>query len=260
MTSHRSLAALLCVATLAACEKRGAQDITGAAPGARVKFFNFGVNTPGVNFYANDTKMTAISSTDTVESTTGTASGAAAAGGFYAGIAPGQYTLSGRIAAATDKNRAVASIPATLVDGKSYSFYLSGIYNTTAKTVDAFVVEDSYPALPSYDSSYVRFVNAISNAGPLTLFFRNPTSGVLVQVSAPVAYKAAGVFVAIPTAGGIAATDLVVRTAGSTAAAFTRAGVSFNPGRVYTITARGDITVTSATSASRPQLDNTANR
>jgi hypothetical protein len=36
--------------------------------------------------------------------------------------------------------------------------------------------------------------------------------------------------------------------------------VSFSPGRVYTITARGDMTVTSSTATTRPQLDNTANR
>lgn len=257
MTSHRALALLLCAAALSACEKRGPQDITGAAPAARVKFFNFGVNAPGVNFYANDTKMTAISTTDTAESALGTASGAAGANGLYVGIAPGQYTLSGRIAAATDKNLPVASVPATFADGKAYSFYMSGIYDAAAKKVDAFVVEDVYPESPSYDSTYIRFVNASPTAGPLTLFFRNTTTNVEGQLSAPVAYKAGGTFLAL-RGGGVV--DLIVRTAGSTAAAITRPAVSFNTGRVYTVTARGDITVTSATAANRPQLDQTANR
>ena len=44
---------------------------------------------PGVNFYANDTKMTAISSTSGSESTTGTAYGAVGNSGIYSGIAPG---------------------------------------------------------------------------------------------------------------------------------------------------------------------------
>jgi len=38
------------------------------------------------------------------------------------------------------------------------------------------------------------------------------------------------------------------------------AGVSFIGGRVYTIGARGDITITSTTATNRPFLDNTANR
>ena len=40
----------------------------------------------------------------------------------------------------------------------------------------------------------------------------------------------------------------------------TRTGVSFLGGRIYTIGARGDITVTSTTATNRPILDNTANR
>lgn len=256
MTSHRAFALLLCAAALSACEKRGPQDITGAAPAARVKFFNFGVNAPGVNFYANDTKMTAISSTDTVESTTGTASGQAGANGFYVGIAPGQYTLSGRIAAATDKNLPVASVPVTVADGKAYSFYMSGVYDAAAKKVEAFVVEDAYPASPSPDSIYIRLVNAIPNAGPLVLSFRNSAGGEF-PVGTAVAYKAAGNFVAFSGSGVV---DLLARNAGSAAIVFTRPAVSFNSGRVYTVTARGDITVTSATAANRPQLDQTANR
>jgi hypothetical protein len=54
--------------------------------------------------------------------------------------------------------------------------------------------------------------------------------------------------------------DLSTRYAGVTTNAITRAAVSFSAGRVYTIGARGDITVTSTTAATRPQLDNTANR
>ena len=98
MMTHRSLATLLCVAMLAACGEDAVQNITAPAPGARIKFFNFGVNAPGVNFFANDAKVTATTSTTAgVESTTGTAYSGAAAGGFYAAIAPGSYTLTGKI-------------------------------------------------------------------------------------------------------------------------------------------------------------------
>ncbi len=132
LTLRTAAAALLGAALLAACgEKKGAQDITGAEPGARVKFFNFAVNAPGVNFYANDAKATAISSTTGTESTLGTAFGAVSSGGFYSGLAPGQYTLTARIAAAADNNLVIASVPATLAQGRSYSYYLSGVYDAT---------------------------------------------------------------------------------------------------------------------------------
>ena len=62
MTIHRSIAALVSAAALASCdyEKNAVQDITGVPPAAAVRFFNFSVGAPSVNFYANDTKMTAI--------------------------------------------------------------------------------------------------------------------------------------------------------------------------------------------------------
>jgi hypothetical protein len=266
MTRIRSLAALAGAAALAAaaaCEKDGPQDITGAVAPARVKFFNFGVGAPGVNFYANDTKMTAVSSTDTVESTNGTAYGSAGAGGFYSGLPAGQYTFTARIAAATDKNLVVATIPSAVADGKAYSVFLSGNYDATAKRVDGFVLEDNYATTFVYDSAYVRFVNASSTAGPVRLFFRSPTTPTQIgPVSPAVAYKAGGPFVAFPITAGTAGftADLVVRTETGTADLVVRTAVGFSPGRVYTVALRGDITVTSTTAANRPQLDVTANR
>ncbi|MEO5903617.1 MAG: hypothetical protein ABIQ55_06375, partial [Gemmatimonadaceae bacterium] len=176
-------------------------------------------------------------------------------GGFYTGIAPGQYTLTGKISAATDKDLPISNLPATIADGKFYSYYISGIYNTTAKTADAFVVEDPLPAV-DYTVAYVRFVNAISNSNPMVLSAKNTTSGVVVPLGAAIAYKNAGAFISLP--GGIY--DISTRAAGATTDAISRTGVSFSPGIVYTIGARGDITVGGTTSANRPLLDNTANR
>ena len=48
MNTLRSIAMLLCTIALTACEKNAVQDITGSLPGARVKFFNFGVGAPAV--------------------------------------------------------------------------------------------------------------------------------------------------------------------------------------------------------------------
>ncbi len=60
-----------------------------------------------------------------------------------------------------------------IADGKYYSFYMSGFYNATAKTVDAFVVEDLVVAPTDYSVATVRFVNAIGNANPLSLYAKS---------------------------------------------------------------------------------------
>ena len=253
---YRTFALLLGAAALSSCDKNAVQDITGALPESQIRFFNFGVNAPGVNFYANNTKLTAISSATGTESTTGVIYGGVGSGGLYAGIAPGQYTFSGKIAATTDKDLAISNVPMNLEAGKRYSFYQSGFYNTTAKTVEAFVVEDPFPTAFDYSVAYVRFVNAISNANPMTMYVRHSVTGTETAVGGAVAYRAAGAFTALP--GG--SYDLSTRYVGSSTNAITRTAVSFVPGRVYTITARGDITVISTTATNRPFLDNTLNR
>ncbi len=260
MNRAKPLAALLCAGLLASCGEKAVQSITAPAPGASIKFFNFGVNAPGVNFYAGTQKMTAINSTTGVESTNGTAYGAVGNGGFYSGITPGQYALSGKIAAAIDKDLAISNFSATLEAGKYYSFYQSGFYNTTAKTVDGFLVEDPFSQDLDFSVAYVRFVNAISNANPMTLFAKDTTTAVAeVPVGAEMAYKGAGAFTRLPPGSY----NLSTRYAGTATNALSRPAVSFAGGKVYTITARGDITVaptTTCVAANRTCLDNTANR
>lgn len=272
MNTFRTFSALLSAVTLASCvgEKSQVQDITGPLPDAQVKFFNFGPGAPGVNFYANTAKVSAISATgctptptDTVaaricretgsESTNGVVYGGAASGGFYAAINPGDYTLTGKIAAATDKNLTIASVTTPIVAGKRYSFYISGIYNTTTKISDAFVVEDPVPDAIDFANATVRFVNASSNSTPQTLYGRLGTAAE-VAIGGDVAYKAGGTFVAVPP--GVY--NLSTRNTGSATNVITRTAVSFLAGRVYTVTSRGDITLTTGTNARA--LDFTANR
>ncbi|MBL0169206.1 MAG: DUF4397 domain-containing protein [Gemmatimonadaceae bacterium] len=258
MKTFRSIAILLGAFALASCDTEGGgiQDITGALPGARVKFFNFGVNAPSVNFYANTAKVTATTSATGVEALTGVSYGSVGSGGFYSALTPGQYSFIGKIAATVDKDLTVATVPGTLADGKAYSVYVSGFYDATAKTVEGFVVEDPFDAAIDYTVAYVRFVNAISNSQPMTMYAKNTTTLTEVAVGAAVAYKAAGAFTSVPN--GVY--DLSTRTAGSTTNAIARTAVSLSAGKVYTISARGDITVTSTTATNRPFLDNTANR
>lgn len=266
MNRSKSIAAVLCVALLSACGDSAVQKITTALPGSAIKFYNFGVCgttpttttscMPSVNFYANETKMTAINSTSGAESSLGTAYTAIGNNGIYSGIAPGQYTISGRMSAAgADKDVPVSNTPVTVVDGKYYSYYLGGFYNTTAKTVDSFIVEDGLPAI-DFGVSYVRFVNAIANSNPMTLFAKNTTTGTETAIGAETAYKSAGAFVSLAPG----TYDLSTRYSGSSTNAISRTAVAFTPGKAFTISARGDITITTTTAINRPFLDNTANR
>ena len=230
MTTSRSLAILVCSAMLAACSTDAAdpvRTISAPAPGASVKFYNFSTGAPSVNFYANDTKVTAVSSTTGVESTSGTSFGGVAAGGFFVGLVPGQYTLSGRIAATTDNGLAIVSAPTTVADGKFYSFYLSGPYSTTTKQSDWFIVEDLIPPQIDFNVATVRFVNGVYNGtGPMTLWAKSTVTGDSMAVGGPVAYKSAGAFVTGP---GLVY-DLTARYTGSNTAVISRAGCRSWPG------------------------------
>ena len=173
MTTHRSVLLLLGAAlALTACAKDAGQDITAPPPGgATVKFFNFAVGAPQVNFFANDQKITGVGLT------TGTAYGNAGSGGLYNDIAPGQYTFRAQIAGATDL---FGDATTTVGSGAGYSYYLSGLYSATTKTADAFVLEDVLPR-GTTPIPHVRFVNAIYNAQPLTLYAKNTITAVEVR-------------------------------------------------------------------------------
>jgi hypothetical protein len=268
-TSRLFLMLLAAAVGTTACEKNGLPDISGPQTGgAAVKFFNFSVGSPNVNFYINNAKVTGVSSstcavltdanrqqctTTGAEATTGVAYGSAGNGAsaWYSDAAPGQISIAGKIAAATDKNLAIANLSTTIAAQKFYSFYLSGIYDPGTKTTDAFLVEDVMPP-QNFNVAYVRFVNASSTTQPLVLYAKDKTSGVEVALGSAVAYKSAGAFVALPWN---AAYDLSARPAGSATAVLTRATVSFSSGGIYTITLRGN-TATSSTMA----LDNTRNQ
>lgn len=256
MKKLRNAAMLLSAFALVACEKNAVQDITGFLPGSEIRFFNFGVNAPAVNFYANDTKVTGFLSTTGAEVTTGVASGGVASGGYYAGLTPGNYNFTGRISATVDKDLVISTIPGTLADGRKYSLYISGLYDATTKKADGFIVEDPIPGAYDYSVMNLRFVNAIPNAPGLVLYAKNTTTGAEVAIGATTAYKGSTAFV--PLANGTY--DFSVRLPGSSTNVVLRTGVGLAAGRYGTIAARGDYTVTSTTAATRPQLDFTLNR
>jgi hypothetical protein len=263
MTKIRTLALLFGASMLASCGDSAVQVIAAPEPnaGTRIRFFNFGVGAPGVHFYANDTKMAAAAevgftqspttgvATGGTESVTGTTSGNVAAGGYYTSITPASYKFNARIAAAVDNGLQVATVTQALESGKKYSFYVSGIYDATAKTADAFVVEDPYSETYDWSNAIVRFVNASPNSSPMTLYAKNQVTTTETAVGGTITYKGAGAFVTLAPG----TYDLRSAVAGATTNAIARVGVNFVAGKIYTITARGNIT-------SAPALDNTANR
>ena len=258
MTRHLTLAVLLCAGALAACDKNGVQNLPLApVASARIKFFNFGLGAPGVNFYANEAKMTAVFTTTGTESTNGTTYGNVGNAGLYLGITPGQYSLVGRIADTVGGNKDVPidTLSAAIADGKYYSFYLSGLYDPATKKVDAFIVEDPVPT-QDFSTAYVRLVHAIYNANPLTLYARPAGDTVTADWTAmgtAVAYKSGDAFAAI--APGVY--DLGARFTDSTTNRITLAGVSLVRGQTYTINARGNNTAT--TGATRDSLSTSTN-
>src|SRR2546430_4969668 len=197
--------------------------------------------------------MTAVRSISDIESTSGVPYSGAGNGGLYSAIAPGQYTLTARIADTTGgfKDRPIDTFSATIADGKSYSVYLSGLYDSTAKHVDAFVVEDPVPEQFDYSVAYVRFVNAIYNANPLTLYAKNTDATVTtdsVVVGGAVAYKAPGAFTAVPN--GVY--NLIARYTRSNRSGITPGSRAVVPRHMYTHGAPGATTPASGHPAPAP--------
>jgi hypothetical protein len=255
MTRYGKIAALLGVALLAACgdKKNPLEPVLGHPPeAARIKFFNFAMGSPNVNFFADTVKMTAVLSATGVESNLGTAYGSAGANGLYTNIEPGTHTFYGRITAATDHNLAITTVQQAVEANKFYSYYQSGFYNTTTKTADAFIIPDNW-TIPTDTMARVRFVNASPNAGAIQLGIRKDSSTADTNIGGATAYKTATDFVVIPP--GV----YEVRAHAATGAVPSRTGVSFVAMHIYTVTLRGDWTITSTTATNRPVFDVTAN-
>ena len=267
----RTLAALGAALVLSACgidlETEAVQDITAPADGAYVRFFNFGVGAPSVNFYAGDTKVTAINSATGVEAASGVAYGGVGSGGLYSNLKPGPYTFAGRIIGApVDNGLPISQITGSLTAGKYYSVYQSGPYDAVNKTVGGFIVEDPIPAAFDYSQAFVRFVHASGNTNPMTLTVTNTVSNVAFTVGTAIAYKGASGFSTVPEGtyniAGNCGTTCNSTGAGNATTAVTRTGVTLSGGRYYTIALRGDVTLNPATTTltNRPFFDFSVNR
>jgi hypothetical protein len=258
------ITAMLLLSTLFfSCEKDGIHEIETQPTdaGAQIKFFNFGVNAPSMNFYANDQKITATLSAIGNEAAAGVNYGSVFPTANYVLLKPGAYTIKGIVSstATVDPNVQVAKFDTTIEQGKFYSYYTSGMFDATAKTIDGFILEDVMPA-PSATAAHVRFVNTIANAASgFDLVAKNTTTLTETVVATNVGYKTGSTFTEVPN--GVY--ELFARYPGDAANVITRNGtqvVSFIAGRAYTISSRGDMTVIGAAATNRPALDNTSNR
>jgi hypothetical protein len=274
MRIHTSLIALFGAAALVACGEKAERDITApVTEPSSIRFFNFSVGSPTVQFFANDQQVTAtntancngaknppVTASDSLclqrgtQTATGVAYTGVAAGGLYTGIDAGQYTLTGRQMSATGPTTTISTVSATIESGKSYSYYQSGFYNSTTKTTDAFIIEDPVPTTIDWSKSRVRFVNTVGNSVPMTLVLVD-TLGNATTVGGSTPYKSSNTFTAVTPAPY----DLHARDANG-ADKIVRTFVTFFPGHVYTITARGDMTELSTTATNRPFLDVTESR
>jgi len=256
-------AAILLSTLLFSCKKEGIHEVptTTTDGGGQIKFFNFGVNSPSLNFYANDGKISAIVSASGTEASTGLAYGSVFPTLSYSLLTAGTYTITGVVPAlaATNPNAIVSSLSVPIAADKFYSLYTCGIYNTTTQTTDAFVVEDKIPAI-SESTASVRFVNTISNAtAGFNLVFKNTTTLAELVIATNVGYKTASEFTQVPNG----TYEIYARYPTGTANIISRTGtsvVAIVAGRSYTISSRGDMTVTGSTATNRPFLDNTPNR
>lgn len=256
MIRYGRIAALVGAALLAACGDKVERTVTGPAPAARVKFFNFSVGAPGTDFWGNGEKLTGISSSAGVPSPQGTRYGESALGGFYVAVNPTQYTFLGKMSDTTAANRGVVISTTTqsIENGKAYSVYQSGLYDAVAKHADSFIVEDTWADSKDFYTTRVRFVNAVSNAsGNILLLAKSQATGSVEQAIGLVPYKSATPYTPLPP--GIY--DLYARYQGSTTNLVLRTSVSMGGLRVYTVTIRGD--ATSSATATKPALDVTAN-
>ena len=241
------------------CEKNGVQEIDKPlTDGAQIKFFNFSVGSPSVNFYANDVKVSGTATATGVESITGVLYGSVFPLNNYSLINAGAYTFKGQISATAlvNPNLVVTTLSSPVENGKYYSMYTSGIYNAVTKTADAFIVEDKLP-LEDNTASYVRFVNSVSNAtSALTLVIKNTNTAAEVIIGTGVSYKSSSGFIKIPE--GVY--DIFLRLQGSNTNIVTRLSTSLLSGKVYTVSSRGDVNIAAAAVVNRIFLDNTANR
>lgn len=244
------------ILVLSSCDKNAFQVIDAPPTGPNFRVYNFAVGGPQINVYVNDVKVSAIGSTTGKES----ASGIAAYGIFpgtnsYVNIQnTGNVTIKAMTPINATANPGVTTTTATTSfdNNKYYSFFTTGIYNTTARTSTSFVIEDKLPAI-DVNFAYVRVVNTVPNAtNGFDMKATNKVTNEVVTISGPISFQSASEFIKVP-AGIYNLTSTSVNT--PTNYVIARVDLELVKGFVYTLAPRGTV-VTASTLA----IDMTRNR
>ncbi len=246
---------------IAACKdgKEAVPDITKPITGAKIRLYNFAYNSPGVNFYANQQKISAVTSANGSEAVGGVAFGGTYPANQYALTPAGQTTFKAQTSSTnlTMPNAVLTTVDKNVEEGKYYSLFTSGVYNATTKTTEGFIVEDIFPKVADTAQANIRIVNSGFNTSTLSMILTltKVTNGVTridtVNIASGVPYKSASPYVGFrPGAYAIVVTDL------ASGKKVTRAATTFLTDRVYTLALRGNL----ITSVPAPFIDNTVNR
>lgn len=228
------------------CKDQAVLNINEPIVGARVKLYNFGINAPTVNFYSNDTKISAVLSATGVESINGISFGNVYPTIGYALSPEGQRlfkAITPSTITTTTPNLTIAAVSAEVTNDKFYSVFVGGIYNATDKKADMFVVEDDFPKGLDTATTYIRLVNPGSSTSTLKAILTKTTTVTgqppIVEnftLADAVPYKSASPFMAFkPGAYSITVTDA------ASGKVVTRAATSFLRERVYTLALRGNL-------------------
>jgi hypothetical protein len=241
-----------------ACEKNTFQVIdTKEFNGPFLRGYNFAASGPTVNVYVNDVKVTAIGSTTGKEATAGIAAyGVFPTTNSYVNLTSnGTVTVKSVVPSTATTNPGVvtATLNSDLQQGKYYSFFTAGVYNSTTKTTDAVILEDKIPALDTA-AAYIRFVNLVPNQpNGYNLVITNRATLQSINISPTILFKAATDFVKVPA--GIY--DLRATTVNAGVSTFiNRTELTVSKSYVYSLITKG----TGAASPNNYAIDMTRNR
>ncbi len=238
--------------SLSSCDKVSLDERDEPVIGAKIKFFNATLNSPGINLYANDSKITTVAPTAAnVEN--GITFGGVYPNLEYAVVSPGTFQLKTKIAASStvDPNLEVSSLSSTLENDKYYTVIAVDSYNTIDKKVNTIIINDELVARDT-SKALIRFINLVGNIGNVDLAVSN---GATIVSSIP--YKGVSAFATAPLPG--ASVNYVLKFSTPTGIITTsNFPLTFNKGRVYTVFFSG--TIGGTTTSTTPRLSLTINR
>lgn len=238
---YKSFALLAAGLMLGSCDENAIEDHNEPVNGgAFIKFVHAAPAAPAVNFFLDNSKISALAAnSDGEEQGLTFASNSIFPASYgYANVPSGAHTLQA-MSPATVGAGVVSNSSVTLNEGMHYTAFMVG----ETEGFENFLVEDNLPEA-DYTKSYVRFVNVADNApadfdveAVRTATSETPETRTVVGTD--VTYKGNTAYVAIEAQGSYM---LELKTQNAAGETVTSKSASFTPtaGRVYTLALRGD--------------------